>query len=71
MEERTNNTMEEPTPCGEFKTRESQLKANRKWREANREKVRNISKSYYDANRERILAQKRERYAQKKAEKET
>ena len=64
--ENNNNLQEEPTPCGEYKTRESQLKANRKWREANREKVRNISKSYYDANRERILAQKRERYAQKK-----
>lgn len=63
-----NNLQEERVPCGRFKTRESQLKANRKWREANKEKVRNISKLYYDANRERILAQKRERYAKKKAE---
>ena len=49
-----------------YKTRESQLKANRKWREANKEKVREISKSYYDANRDKILANKRERYAKKK-----
>jgi hypothetical protein len=55
----------------EKKTPESQRKANEKWKEKNVEKVKEYAKSYYQKNKEKILAKTKEDYRIKNLEKNT
>ena len=48
------------------KLRESQRKANKKYRESHPEKFRNYSKKYYETNRERQKEAMRQQYLRKK-----
>lgn len=51
--------------------RETQRKANKKYRETHPEKFREYSKKYYENNREQRQQKMRETYAKKKVLKET
>lgn len=55
----------------EKKTTEGQRKASGKWKEKNIEKVKEYAKSYYQKNKEKILAKTKEEYRLKNLEKNT
>ena len=53
------------------KTTDCQRKASEKWKEKNSEKVKEYAKSYYQKNKEKILAKTKEEYRIKNLEKNT
>ena len=54
-----------------MKTTDKQRKASEKWKEKNIEKVKEYAKSYYQKNKEKILAKTKEEYRLKNLEKNT
>jgi len=53
----------------QFKTSACQLRASKKYREANRSKCRSISASYYERNKESVKAKRMARYYKSKDDK--
>jgi len=54
-----------------MKTTDKQRKASEKWKEKNIQKVKEYAKSYYQKNKEKILAKTKEEYRLKNLEKNT
>lgn len=54
-----------------MKTTDKQRKASEKWKEKNIQKVKEYAKSYYQKNKEKILAKTKEEYRVKNLEKNT
>ena len=52
-----------------YKTTEARRNANKKWRDANKAQISEIMRKHHETNKERINAQRRQKYAEKAAAK--